>query len=310
MQTLQVSNLRKGFGANVKRVEAVRGVSLSIAPGTILAFLGPNGAGKTTTIKMIAGLLLPDSGTVLIDGLDPVKNRSVFSKVGVVLEGSRNLYLQLTAQDNLEYFGVIKGLPASQIKPRAAELLSFFNLTDKANTRVSELSSGMQQKLTIAVALMNKPTLLLLDEPTNALDVESAEDIKDLMRKLSSEGLSILLTTHQLDVAQQVAHNIAIIRSGEIILQSDIKSLLKRFEGDFYNVAFGGTLADQQLAQLAAHGVNVDGQSLRFHGAPALVYDVLQILKPNALQELKRGDNDLSSIFLRLIKEDSNVDTL
>jgi ABC-2 type transport system ATP-binding protein len=303
MQTLQTTNLAKTFLSGNKRVEAVKDVSLAIAPGTILAFLGPNGAGKTTTIKMIAGILLPDTGTVLISGLDPNKNRSVYSRVGLVLEGSRNLYQQLSARENLEYFGVIKGLSIADAKIRTQELLEFFALTGKAKTRVSELSSGMQQKLTIGVALLNRPKLLLLDEPTNALDVESAEDIKKLMRQLANDGLSILLTTHQLDVAQQVADRVAIIRSGQILIEEETASLVKRFSGDFYKVVLDGELAPAQLASLSALGVSIEEKCLRFHGDTSVVYAVMAALKPTPILQLSKGDSDLSSVFLKLVKE-------
>jgi len=304
METLQINNLRKAFGSGEKRVEAVQGVSLSIAPGTILAFLGPNGAGKTTTIKMIAGILIPDSGTVLIDGCNPDKQRAVYGRVGIVLEGSRNLYQQLSARENLEYFGVIKGLTMADAKVRAQELLEFFALTGKANSRVSELSSGMQQKLTIGVALLNRPKLLLLDEPTNALDVESAEEIKKLMRQLKVEGLSILLTTHQLDVAQQVADRVAIIRGGKILVEELTSSLVKRFSGDFYKIAFEGALQPAQVDGLTALGAVIEEQSLRFHGDADTVYAVLAALKPTPVLQLSKGDSDLSSIFLKLVKEE------
>jgi ABC-2 type transport system ATP-binding protein len=302
MQTLQTTNLRKTFSSGDKRVEAVKDVSLAIAPGTILAFLGPNGAGKTTTIKMIAGILLPDSGTVLINGKDPNQDRSVYSRVGLVLEGSRNLYQQLSARENLEYFGVVKGLTIADAKIRTQEMLEFFALTAKANTRVRELSSGMQQKLTIAVALLNRPKLLLLDEPTNALDVESAEDIKKLMRKLADDGLSILLTTHQLDVAQQVADRVAIIRAGQILIEEETTTLLKRFSGDFYKIVFEGQLTGSQVERLTALGVVFEQECLRFNGDTNLVYAVMEALKPTAILQLIKGDSDLSSIFLKLVK--------
>jgi ABC-2 type transport system ATP-binding protein len=240
---------------------------------------------------------------VEINGTDPKHKRSVYSRVGIVLEGSRNLYQQLSARVNLEYFGVVKGLTIADAKTRTQELLEFFNLTGKADTRVSELFSGMQQKLTIGVALLNRPKLLLLDEPTNALDVESAEDIKKLMRQLADDGLSILLTTHQLDVAQQVADRVAIIRAGEILIEEDTHALLKRFAGDFYKIVFEGTLAATQLERLVVLGVAVEEQSLRFHGDSTLVYDVMEALKPTSILQLSKGDSDLSSIFLKLVKE-------
>jgi len=280
MNALQIADLRKTFGAGDKRVQAVQGVSMTVAPGTILAFLGPNGAGKTTTIKMVAGLLIPDEGTVLIDGANPEKDRSVYARVGIVLEGSRNLYQQMSARDNLEYFGVIKGLTLADAKVRTAELLTYFGLTHKAKTRVSQLSSGMQQKLTIACSLLNRPKLLLLDEPTNALDVQAAEEIKALMKQLASEGLAILLTTHQLDVAQAVADRVAIIRDGKILVEETTSTLLSRFAGDFYKVSFAGDLGQEQSEKLQALGVAVNDKALSFHGDSDTVYRVMEVLQP------------------------------
>jgi len=306
MNALQIADLRKTFGAGDKRVQAVQGVSMTVAPGTILAFLGPNGAGKTTTIKMVAGLLIPDEGTVLIDGANPEKDRSVYARVGIVLEGSRNLYQQLSARDNLEYFGVIKGLTLADAKVRTAELLTYFGLTHKAKTRVSQLSSGMQQKLTIACSLLNRPKLLLLDEPTNALDVQAAEEIKTLMKQLANEGLAILLTTHQLDVAQAVADRVAIIRDGKILVEETTSTLLNRFAGDFYKVSFAGDLQQEQSERLLALGVAINDKALSFHGDSDTVYRVLEVLRPLPVLNLSQGDSDLSSVFLKLMKEETS----
>lgn len=340
MAILEATNLRKSFGPPNKRVEAVRGVSLHINAGEILAFLGRNGAGKTTTIKMIAGLLSPDAGAVTINGRSPhpvtsflgelaaaittplaliarslsparragqnsSRDGSVFSQIGSVFEGSRNLYLQLTAMDNLLYFGATKGLTRRQCEARAIELLRLFDLEHKANSRVRELSRGMQQKLSIAVSIVHRPRLLLLDEPTNGLDVEAAEAIKAMLVKLATEeGIAILLTTHQLDVAQAVSDRVAIIRDGEIIVEGDTESLIRRFSPEAFTVKFEGTLnAEQQGALSCLDGVAYDGGSEVVCANADNLYAVIDAVRPNALISVEKGTTDLTNVFLKLVND-------
>ena len=166
MQVLEVEQLQKTYQSAGKTVEAVRNVSFNIESGEVLAFLGANGAGKTTTIKMIAGLILPDRGQVKIAGRDPHRQAIARKAVGAVLEGNRNVYWRLNPEENLEYFGVLRGLSGYVARQRAKDLLERFELVPKRNTIVQNLSRGMQQKLAIAVALIHEPQLLLLDEPT------------------------------------------------------------------------------------------------------------------------------------------------
>lgn len=203
MNVLEAYHLRKTYRYQGKLIEAVRDVSLNIAAKEVLAFLGPNGAGKTTTIKMIAGLILPDGGEVRIAGRNPHRDSQAIRMLGAVLEGNRNLYWRLTPEENLEYFGVLRGLSGSVARRRSQELLERFDLLPKRRTTVQTLSRGMQQKLAIAVALMHQPQLLLLDEPTLGLDVEATENVKSLVREIAREGCAILLTTHQLNIAEE-----------------------------------------------------------------------------------------------------------
>jgi ABC-type multidrug transport system, ATPase component len=165
MIILEARNLQKSYTEKGRGVTAVKDVSLQIMAGEVLAFLGPNGAGKTTTIKMIAGLIQPDAGWVRIADRDPHKNPESLRLLGAVLEGNRNVYWRLTPAENLEYFGVLRGMSQRAARLRTRELLERFNLMDKQRSLVQSLSRGMQQKLAIAVAMMHQPPLLLLDEP-------------------------------------------------------------------------------------------------------------------------------------------------
>ena len=306
MYALQASDLRKSFGKGAKRTEAVKGVSLAIKPGEILAFLGRNGAGKTTTIKMIAGLLIPDSGTVTVNGLNPAADQEVFRYLGTVLEGSRNLYMQLTARENLEYFGVLKGLSLKEARARATELLEMFELTYKAGSRVRELSRGMQQKLSVGVSLVHKPKLLLLDEPTNGLDVESSEAIKVMLKRLTDDGLAVLLTTHQLDVAQEVSDRIAVIAEGEIIAEETKEGLLKRFSAESMEILVEGALLPEVRQRVDALGklveVKLDGENTSITCLDGKhVYQVLETLRPQPIISVQRSQCDLTEVFLRLV---------
>lgn len=303
MNVLEATGLRKTFVKGKERVEAVKGVSLSIAAGEILAFLGPNGAGKTTTIKMVAGLVIPDGGSVAVAGLDPHRTTRAQEHLGAVLEGSRNLYMPLTAHANLKYFGRLKGLSRREATRRAEELLAMFNLEGKANAQANDLSRGMQQKLAIAVSLVHRPALLLLDEPTLGLDVEAAIAVKQQLRDLAAAGHAILLTTHQLDVAQAVADRVAIIRDGTLIAEDKTSALVEKFCGQGYTIHVEGMPGDLQRETLTALGATVDGNIIRFAGEPPLLYGVIAALQPLTIVKVERGEADLESVFLKVVKE-------
>ncbi|MEO0770091.1 MAG: ABC transporter ATP-binding protein [Cyanobacteria bacterium J06649_4] len=257
--------LRKSYGSRKRRFEAVRGVSLKIAPGEVLAFLGPNGAGKTTTIKMIAGLIRPDAGWVRIAGQDPHRQPQALKGVGAVLEGNRNLYWRLTALENLEYFGVLRQMSRKAARDRGLELLKAFGLWDKRKEPVQKLSRGMQQKIAIAVALIHEPQLLLLDEPTLGLDVEAGETVKKLVRQVAASGCAILLTTHQLNVAEELSDRVAIIRQGEIVAEQPTQDLIRRFsQASAYQIEFEGILDEGRRRAIAALGATVSDGHIQY----------------------------------------------
>jgi ABC-2 type transport system ATP-binding protein len=300
MNVLETHDLRKGFESRGKRIEAVRGVSLSIAPGEILAFLGRNGSGKTTTIKMTADLIEPDSGTVFINGRNPRRDPQVKASVGAVLEGSRNLYGNLTARQNLIYWGGMKGLSRRECERRTSDLLCSFELADKANAKVQDLSRGMQQKVALSVSLLTDPDLLLLDEPTLGLDPESTIAIQERLQRLAKEGCAVLLTTHQIDVAQRIAHRVVIIEQGEIILEDSMRAVVEKFSGTSYTIEVEGQLDASRTEALTAQGAVVDGNAISFYGERSGIYGILDIVRPMPLVKAARTEADLASIFLKL----------
>lgn len=309
---LAARNLKKHYGRGKKRFEAVCDVSLTLAPGEVLAFLGPNGAGKTTTIKMIAGLVQPDAGQVSIAGHDPHRHPRALKRVGAVLEGNRNLYWRLTPLENLEYFGVLRQMSPRAARRRGEQLLEEFGLSNKRKVAVRKLSRGMQQKVAIAVALIHEPKLLLLDEPTLGLDVEAGETVKALIRQVAASGCAILLTTHQLDVAEQLSDRVAVIRAGKIVAEETTQALIKRFSNRAaYHIEFEGALGLEATAAIQKLGATVDGQHVHYHpplntqaqtpAATTIIYEILGLLYPFPLVEVKQDKADLTDVFLQLI---------
>jgi ABC-2 type transport system ATP-binding protein len=305
MKVLEVYHLQKTYRQGGKQVQAVVDVSLTLAAGEILAFLGPNGAGKTTTIKIIAGLIRPDAGSVRILGRDPHTEPGALAQVGAVLEGNRNLYWRLTPLQNLEYFGVLRGLSPKAARQRGLELLETLGLGEKGEVAVQTLSRGMQQKVAIAVALLHQPALLLLDEPTLGLDVEAAQAVRSLIRQIAASGRAILLTTHQLDVAEALSNQVAVIERGTILVQAPTQELIRQFASaaGTYRIELEQELDPSRAERLAQQGVEIlSSHQLRFRGSSEALYQVLEILKPLPLLSVKREEADLNHIFLKLLK--------
>lgn len=303
MLVLEACNLSKVYRERRKSITAVGNVSLNLAAGEVLAFLGPNGAGKTTTIKMIAGLIVPDQGTVSIVGYNPQRNPTALKHLGAVLEGNRNLYWRLTPEENLEYFGVLRGLSRRLARQRGQVLLEQFELVAKRRSPVQQLSRGMQQKLAIAVALVHQPQLLLLDEPTLGLDVEATATVKRLVRQIAQEGRGILLTTHQLDVAEELSDRVAIIRQGEIITEEPTTKLIRQFSGTAYQIETATEIDSLRQSKLAAIGLHPQTPRLLPVPEPDLLYPALEILRPLPLVSVAKEQRNLTDIFLNLIRD-------
>jgi len=307
MKALEAYNLKKTFRRGKQIVPAVKDVSLTIYPGEILAFLGPNGAGKTTSIKMMASLIQPDAGWVRIVGKDPHRNASALRNLGAVLEGNRNLYWRLTPEENLEYFGVLKGLTRREARSSGRELLEKFELLSKRHTPVEQLSRGMQQKLAFAVALVHRPQLLLLDEPTLGLDVEATEDVKILVREIAAAGCAILLTTHQLQIAEILSDRIAIIQKGEILAEAPTQKLIQQFSGTAYKIEMEVALDETRILELETIGLEIESRRVIYVDCAELLYKAFTILQPLPIQTVVKKQANLTEIFLQIVKQGNNL---
>jgi ABC-2 type transport system ATP-binding protein len=309
MDAIRAENLSKEFRTRRGRViRAVQEVNLSVPGGQVFGFLGPNGAGKTTTIKMACGLILPTAGRVWVAGLDVARLRGeVMKHIGVILEGTRNIYWMLSAWDNLLYFGHLKGMYGKRLKGRSESLLHSLDLWERRNDMVNTFSRGMQQKLAIGCALIADPALLLLDEPTLGLDVQAARAVKNLVRDLvQNQGKTVILTTHQLNLAQELCEQVAIIHHGRILTHEPIEMLLRRFRGDYFELRLAGPLPPGLEEEFPPAHTSCEGEETMWLGAlsgQAQIYRLLERLRQAEarLISFRQVEPNLEDIFIQLV---------
>ncbi|MCL6621002.1 MAG: ABC transporter ATP-binding protein [Syntrophobacterales bacterium] len=217
---IEVEGLTKDFG----RFRAVDGVSFAVSPGEIFGFLGPNGAGKSTTIRMLLGLLRPSGGSGRVAGYDLVREQSrIKAKVGYMSQRF-SLYEDLTAEENLEFFGGVYGLSQGRLRQRLAEVLELVGLTDRRRDLTRTLALGLRQRLALASAMLHEPPLLFLDEPTSGVDPVSRRTFWDLIYRLAAQGVTVLVTTHYLDEAE-LCDRLVLISQGRLIAQGTPREL-------------------------------------------------------------------------------------
>ena len=222
MNAIQVRQLTRDYDG----LRAVDGISFTVEAGELFGFLGPNGAGKTTTIKVLTGQLRPTSGAAQVAGCDVVEERQQLKpKIGVVFE-YQNLYERLSARDNLVLAARLYGVP----KPRVDQILAQVGLADRARDRIKKYSNGMKQRLLIARALLHEPQVLFLDEPTRGLDPNVAREIRAIVANLARQGVTVFLTTHYMEEADQLCDRVAIIDRGSIVAL-DTPGQLKAIHG-------------------------------------------------------------------------------
>ena len=226
----KVFTTRQGFWRQKRKSTiAVQDVSFQIEKGELFGLLGPNGAGKTTTVKMLTTILLPTQGSGTILGYDLVKDtREIRQHIGFTFGGARGLYGRLTAKDNLRYFAELYALEPSLAKTRINEMLEMVGLASRADDRVETFSSGMQQRLHLARALLHNPEVLFLDEPTVGIDPVGARELRQTVKELQQAGKTILLTTHYMAEAEELCDRIAIVNKGKIIAMDTPANLRRR----------------------------------------------------------------------------------
>ena len=246
---ISVRNLVRTFDA----FTAVNDVSFDVAAGEIFAFLGPNGAGKTTTIKMLTTLLKPTSGTMVLDGLNPLADKNeVRKRFGIVFQDP-SLDGDLTAQENMDFHGVLYHVPHKLRKHRTEELLKIFELWDRRGEQVKKFSGGMKRRLEIARGFLHTPRILFLDEPTLGLDPQSRNQLWTHVKKVNeAEKVTVFLTTHYMDEADRVAHRISVIDHGKLVTQGTPAEIKEQTETRTLEDAFlkltGTTIRDESAS--------------------------------------------------------------
>ena len=220
---LEVQNLAKNYGS----FNAVKGISFSINEGEIFSLLGPNGAGKTTTISMLSTLYTPTGGDATICGHSVTKDPMAVKKCIGVVPQDLALYEDLTARENLNFWGQMYGLSGKELKSRVDEVFEQISLTDKAKNRIKTFSGGMKRRVNIGVGLLHQPRLLFMDEPTVGIDPQSRRAILDSVKELNQKGMTVLYTTHYMEEAQELSHRVGIIDHGELIALGTQEELTK-----------------------------------------------------------------------------------
>ncbi|MCA1783722.1 MAG: ABC transporter ATP-binding protein [Intrasporangiaceae bacterium] len=287
---------------------AVDGVSFRIAPGETYGLLGPNGAGKTTTISMVAGLLAADEGTVTVAG-ESMGPRAVAPKrhLGLVPQDLA-IYPELSARENLTFFGRLQGMRGTALTTRVAEVLDLLGLADRAKDPTKEFSGGMKRRLNIGVGLLHHPTLLILDEPTVGVDPQSRNAILESVEALSVEGMAVLYTTHYMEEAERLCDRVGIIDSGRLQAEGTRDELV-RLTGEADTIRITGTGIGQPVEtalRALPHVQQVDATPrelvLLVRDAPARVADVVRTATGAgmALNGVEISRPDLESVFLHL----------
>ncbi len=292
---------------------AVDRVSLNVQPGQVLVLLGQNGAGKTTTVRMLTSILQPSSGRAWVAGYDVVHDAGhVRASVGVLTE-HHGLYARMNAEEYLEFFASLYGMRAASVRPRIKELLERFGLDPAARKRLGEYSKGMRQKLALVRAVLHDPPVLLLDEPTSAMDPESSRLVRDSIKSLRSAGRTILLCTHNLFEAEELADKVAIIRLGRIILNDTLENVKQQLLGPLeYEAQLAGAPDGWEAA--LPDGVELRGRGenwLRFRIAdpqaqnPLLIHQLLEDRLPVvSFHEVPRS---LERAFLHAVSSSDTI---
>ena len=303
-QVLQADNLKKSFGD----IHAVRGVTFHIGMGETYGLLGPNGAGKTTSISMVSGLLERDGGEVHLNG-QSMTTTTLGPKqdIGLVPQDLA-VYPDLTARENLRFFGKLYSMPKAELAKRVDEVLEVVGLADRADDRADEYSGGMKRRLNIGIGLLHRPKLLVLDEPTVGVDPQSRNAILESVEHLSDEGMAVLYTTHYMEEAERLCDRVGIIDQGEIKAEGTRRELIELIgEQDRIRIQAGG-INDSTLTDLRAlAGVQsvspADGSlELLVSDAGAALPEAMRVLAAHgsAVSSVMVEEPDLEAVFLHL----------
>ncbi len=303
---LDVQNLVKKYGD----FAAVKGVTFDIKEGEVFSLLGPNGAGKTTTISMLSTLYAPTSGDAIIGGHSITKEPMAVKQVIGVVPQELALYEDLTARENLIFWGQMYGLSGRSLTNRIAEVLEQIGLTDKAKNRVRTYSGGMKRRVNIGVGLLHKPRLLFMDEPTVGIDPQSRRAILDTVKDLNKQGMTVLYTTHYMEEAQELSDRVGIIDHGELIALGTQKELTQQVGQNETLILHIGENDDPEALAKSLKGIkDVLEANVSDHEVSIITPEAEDILAPVVSKANERGikirsidirEPNLEAVFLHL----------
>ena len=299
MSVIEARGLVKSYGD----LNAVDGIDFEVAAGESFGLLGPNGAGKSTTMRMIGGTSLRTAGTLTVLGMDPeVQGPDVQANLGVIPQQD-NLDTELRCRENLITYGRYFGLPRAYLQQRADDLLAFAQLTEKANEKVDNLSGGMKRRLTIARGLINEPRILLLDEPTTGLDPQARHILWDRLFRLKEEGVTLVVTTHFMDEAEQLCDRLVVMDHGRIVAEGSPAQLIREHSTrEVLEVRFGSdrnAAVVEQLADLAERIEVLPDRVLLYSADGEAALEHVRGRGLNPVTSLVRRSS-LEDVFLRL----------
>ena len=284
LNAIEVEDLTKRFG----NFTAVDHIDFKVEAGELFGFLGPNGAGKTTTVRMITGVIKPDAGKASIMGYDVERETINAKQMAGVLPETSNAYIDLSAWQNLMLMAKLYGLAKKERQNRAEDLLKRVGLYEKKDVAVKGFSKGMRQRLQICMALISEPQVLILDEPTSGLDVQSSRLIRSIIADLNAEGVTFLLTTHNMEEANQLCSRIAIINRGKIVAIDRPEVLKKRIESPHsVEVSFNRDVAQSDLSGfLGVDSVEQMGDKFRLYARePAeVIYNLVDYARSEKVE--------------------------
>jgi ABC-2 type transport system ATP-binding protein len=307
MKEMQKMRQMKGGAPKKDVIRAVDNISFEVNYGEIFGFLGPNGAGKTTTIRMLTGVLKPTKGQITIFGKNVWKNQIPVKQLMGHVPEEANVYMDLTGMRNLTFIGELYGISKSERIKRAEDLLKKFELFEKRNFLAKKYSKGMKQRLLLCMALMSTPKILFLDEPTQGLDVQSSIIIKKLIREYNEEGMTIFMTTHDMEVANELCNRIAIINRGKII-GLDTPENLRKLKQDYQAIDFYFTnqVDEKDLKELnSVKEVKRIGDYYRVivENINSSIHEIMNYLKLNniLIKKMNTHEPSLEEVFIKMI---------
>lgn len=327
MPIIEVKNLRKNFNVKIKEkglkgsiksiikpkiktINAVNNISFNVQEGETIAFIGPNGAGKSTTIKMLTGILHPDSGSINIMGLNPIKDRKKLSyKIGTVFGQKEQLWMHLTPYDNFRFFGAIYDIPDNETEKRIEKLNKLFELEKFINTPVRNLSLGQRIRCEIVASLIHEPKILFLDEPTIGLDPVVKESIRKLIKKMNKEyKTTIFLTSHDVSDIEKLCKRVVIINNGEIVLDDSMTNL----KYNYLNKKIIEVKLKSKIQLENVEGINIvkaKDTNIKFEIDTRIkkLSDVLKLIDPENIIDINISNTPLEDIISDIYKGDGTI---